>query len=73
MKQTHELKTVPQNYAQAASGAKTFEYRDNDRNFQKGDKVSLKEWDPTPLNPEFPTPQGFTVSPDLEFIIKALS
>lgn len=69
MRQVHELKIWPQYYAQVASGQKTFEYRENDRNFQKGDKVILKEWDPTPINPEF-TPQiGFTGSPHLEFVI----
>lgn len=69
MKAVHELKIWPQFYCQVASGAKTFEYRDNDRNFQKGDKVILKEFDPTPINPEFSTPVGYTGSPPLEFVI----
>lgn len=69
MKAVHELKIWPQYYAQVASGQKTFEYRENDRNFQKGDKVILKEWDPTPINPEFTPQVGFTGSPPLEYTI----
>lgn len=69
MNAVHELKIWPQYYFQVASGMKTFEYRENDRNFQKGDKVILKEWDPTPINPEFSTPIGYTGSPALEFKI----
>jgi len=69
MKQSHELKIFPQHYSQVASGAMSFQYRQNEPNFQKGDKVILKEWDPTPINPEFSTPHGFTGSPALEFTI----
>ena len=42
----HELKIWPQYYARVADGSKTFEVRDNDRGFQPGDTVVLREWDP---------------------------
>jgi len=42
---THELKTYPEYYNAAFSGIKTFEVRKNDRNYQVGDTLILKEWD----------------------------
>ena len=45
MKKTHELKILPQYYKEVANGTKTFEIRKNDRNFQQGDTVILKEYD----------------------------
>ncbi|WKV32897.1 RNA-binding protein [Bdellovibrio phage MAC3UK] len=69
MKKVHELKIWPEFYFRVANGTKTFEYRENDRNFQAGDKVVLKEWDPSPINPEYDAPMGFTGSPPLEFNI----
>ena len=41
----HELKLLPQYYEDVALGIKTFELRKNDRNFQVGDELILKEWD----------------------------
>lgn len=40
----HELKILPEYFKEVISGRKTFELRKNDRNFQVGDKVLLKEW-----------------------------
>lgn len=65
----HELKIWPQYYARVADGSKTFEVRDNDRDFQLGDTVILHEYDPERLNPTDPTPRGYTDSPPLEFIV----
>lgn len=42
----HELKIWPQFYAAVKDGRKTFEVRENDRAFQAGDTVTLREWDP---------------------------
>ena len=42
----HELKIWPQYYCRVADGSKTFEVRKNDRGFQLGDTVVLKEFDP---------------------------
>lgn len=70
----HELKIWPIYYCRVADGSKTFEVRDNDRSFQQGDTVVLREWDPDPLQPEpkgseMRTPRGYTGSPNLNFKI----
>ncbi|MDB4378293.1 DUF3850 domain-containing protein [bacterium] len=41
----HELKTWNEYFEETLMGHKTFEIRKNDRNFQKGDVLILKEWD----------------------------
>lgn len=46
---THELKIWPQYYCRVEDGSKTFEVRENDRGFQPGDIVKLREWDPTEI------------------------
>lgn len=43
---THELKTWPEFYEAIISGAKNFDLRKNDRNFQVNDYLVLREWDP---------------------------
>lgn len=42
----HELKTIPKYYKDALSGFKTFEVRYNDRNYQIGDTLILREYNP---------------------------
>lgn len=42
--QTHHLKTWPQYFAALWSGDKTFEIRYNDRGYQRGDVLVLREW-----------------------------
>jgi hypothetical protein len=64
----HELKIWPQFYCRVADGSKTFELRKNDRGFQPGDEVVLREWDPK-LHPSKGTPFGYTDSPPLNFTI----
>ena len=44
MRMCHELKIAPRYYTDIVSKKKTFEIRKNDRNFQVGDEVKLKEW-----------------------------
>jgi ASC-1-like (ASCH) protein len=44
----HDLKIWPQYFVHIQSGSKTFEVRNNDRGFQPGDTVILREWDPEP-------------------------
>lgn len=41
----HELKTWPPFYEAMLSGDKPFEARYNDRAYQKGDILHLREWD----------------------------
>ncbi len=65
----HELKIWPQFYARVADGTKTFEVRENDRGFQKGDTVTLREFNADPVNPTDSMPKGYTDSPPLEFLI----
>jgi hypothetical protein len=42
----HELKCWPSFFDAIQRGDKTFEVRYDDRGFQAGDTVTLKEWDP---------------------------
>jgi hypothetical protein len=65
----HELKIIPQVFARFLDGSKTFEVVPND-GYQMGDTVTLREWDPTPVNPTDSTvPRGYTQSKPLEFRI----
>lgn len=43
---THILKTWPSFYQAVIDGTKTFEVRENDRDFAVGDKLELREWEP---------------------------
>jgi hypothetical protein len=44
---THELRCWPVFFNETISGKKNFEFRNNrDRDFQEGDVLQLKEWDP---------------------------
>lgn len=42
---THELKIAPKYFTKVLSKEKTFEFRYNDRNYQVGDILKLKEYD----------------------------
>ncbi len=48
---THELKTWSPHFAAVCSGKKRFEYRRNDRDFNVGDVLLLREWSPVPPPP----------------------
>jgi len=42
----HELKTWPDYFYRVFAGSKKFEVRKNDRDFQIGDQLHLREYDP---------------------------
>ncbi len=44
MSKHHELKIAPHYFAEVEAGRKLFEIRKNDRDFQKQDKVRLREY-----------------------------
>lgn len=46
MSNEHELKVHPKYFNRLVSGQKSFEIRKNDRDFQIGDILVLKEYDP---------------------------
>lgn len=45
---THDLKVWPEFFSALADGSKTFELRKNDRGFQCGDVLRLREYAPGP-------------------------
>lgn len=45
----HEIKIAPQYFCRVEDGTKTFEVRNNDRGYQPGDIVVMKEFDKTKL------------------------
>ncbi|MVM34251.1 DUF3850 domain-containing protein [Spirosoma sp. HMF4905] len=42
----HELKCLPEFFQDLKAGHKCFEVRRNDRNFQAGEELYLREWSP---------------------------
>ena len=44
MEKIHELKIYPEDFEQMLDGSKPFLAIKNDKNFQKGDMVQMKEW-----------------------------
>lgn len=65
----HDLKIHPQFYVRVADGSKTFEVRDNDRGFQMGDTVVLREFDLESINATTRSARGYTDSPPLAFTV----
>lgn len=60
----HELKAWPEAFDAVWAGDKPFEFRKADRNFQPGDWVRLRRWDPTTeqyTGPEITADVGFVL------------
>lgn len=53
---THQLKVIPPYFDEVASGRKTFEVRKNDRAYQRGDILELREWHPDQTSTYNPCP-----------------
>jgi glyoxylate utilization-related uncharacterized protein len=45
MSETHDVKSWPDFFAPVLNGEKVFELRKNDRNYQPGDYIHLREFD----------------------------
>lgn len=53
METEHELKCHPEYFGRICRGQKTFEIRKNDRDFQVGDILVLREYDPKTGWPDY--------------------
>lgn len=54
----HKLKCSREQFQQVWLGFKTFEIRKNDRNYLKGDLITLLEWSPGDIDPFHPAFEG---------------
>lgn len=50
MPKVHELKIWPQYFGPVEDGRQNFQLRRNDRDYQEGDLLRLREWEPPPAN-----------------------
>ncbi|MEG1863637.1 MAG: ASCH/PUA domain-containing protein [Oscillospiraceae bacterium] len=62
---THEVKILPKYFEQVQSGAKTFEYRKDDRGYKVGDIIKLREY-----QPESDTYTGSSLEAEITYILK---
>lgn len=62
---THEVKILPKYFEQVQSGAKTFEYRKDDRGYKVGDIIKLREY-----QPESDTYTGNSLEAEITYILK---
>lgn len=61
----HELKTHPTPFKALWDGKKTFEYRVNDRNYQEGDTLRLREW--APMSGRY---SGYEIEAKVTYVLK---
>jgi hypothetical protein len=63
---THELKTWPMFFERVSDGTKDWEFRPDDRDYQIGDKLLLREW--RPIRREY---SGCTLTVEVYEIVRA--
>lgn len=66
----HELKTWPEPFQAILEGKKKFEYRLNDRDYQVGDELILKEFRPNEKNPNASRYTGRVLRAVVTYILK---
>ena len=59
----HELKTWPDQFQASKTGDKTFEARRDDRDFEVGDVLLLREWDPGKIGAGVEADEGYMGPP----------
>lgn len=65
----HELKTWPAFFEAIADGRKMFEVRRNDRGFNAGDELLLREYDPGQLRPDTFRYTGRQISAHVTYVL----
>lgn len=62
----HEIKISSKEYNRINSGSQTFLVREDLNDFQTGDLIKMREWNPEPTNEAVPDiPRGYTGSADI--------
>jgi hypothetical protein len=65
----HELKTWPEYFEEVKNGNKTFEFRDNDRDFEVNDLIILKEWKPNEHMPHVGYYTGREITVKITYVL----
>jgi hypothetical protein len=68
----HELKSWPEFFAPVASQEKTFELRRNDRDYQVGDVLVLREWKPDVLHEDEGEYTGRSCRRRISYVLEGL-
>ncbi len=67
----HKLKILPQYFKAVQSGEKTFELRKNDRGYEVGDTILLKEIQKSPLGKTpYATYTGQEITKEISYILE---
>ena len=69
MKVTHELKVFPKYYQETFEGNKPFEIRKNDRDFEEGHNVILRECDETRMFKEMNAFTGRRLKARISYVL----
>jgi hypothetical protein len=66
----HELKTWPEPFGAVVAGRKNYEIRRNDRGFEIGDLLHLREWQPREGHPDGGFYTGYAAWREVTYISK---